>query len=158
MHAGRQPDVGAVGARAPAPGRVDDQVDLPGRNQVDRVRRALPHLRHHAGDGHALLTQGVGRPGRGDDGEAQIDEAAGGEDPAGLVAIVERHEHGALLREAVARGDLALGEGEAEGDVDAHHLAGGAHLRSQQRVDVGEAVERQHGLLHRHVPARHRGA
>ncbi len=37
----------------------------------------------------------------------------------------------------------------------AHHLAGGAHLGPEQRVGAGEAVEREHGLLDRHVvPAR----
>ena len=51
-----------------------------------------------------------------------------------------------------ARG-LALREGEAERAVDAHDLAGRAHLGSEQRVDVGEPVERQHRFLHRDVAA-----
>ena len=46
-----------------------------------------------------------------------------------------------------------LGERQAEGAVDAHHLAGRAHLGAEDRVGVGEAVERQHRLLHRDVAA-----
>ena len=54
---------------------------------------------------------------------------------------------------AVGRG-LRLGEGRAEVVVDAHHLAGRAHLRAEHGVDglaVGRAepVERHHGLLDR---------
>ena len=55
-------------------------------------------------------------------------------------------------------GHLALGEGQAEGDVDAHDLTGRSHLGPEQRVHAGEAVEGQHRLLdadmveHRHPP------
>ena len=53
----------------------------------------------------------------------------------------------------VAGRDLALGEGQAHGQVDAHDLARRAHLRAEDGVDVGEAVEGQHRLLHRDVVA-----
>ena len=53
----------------------------------------------------------------------------------------------------VARAGLALGERHAERAVDAHDLAGRAHLGTEHRVDVGEAVERQHRFLHRDVTA-----
>ena len=42
---------------------------------------------------------------------------------------------------------LRLGEGEAERVGHAQHLAGGAHLRPQERVDLREHVEGEHGLL-----------
>src|SRR3712207_8529953 len=42
----------------------------------------------------------------------------------------------------------SLGEGGREVAGDPHDLAGGAHLGAEDRVDVGEAVERQHRLLH----------
>ena len=58
-----------------------------------------------------------------------------------------------LVGQPVAGGQLALGERQAEGAVDAHHLAGRAHLGPEHRVDLGEAVERQHRLLDRDVPA-----
>ena len=59
-----------------------------------------------------------------------------------------------LGRQAAVRGILALRERRREVAVDAHDLAGGAHLRAEHRVDDvallgAEALERQHGLLHR---------
>ena len=49
-----------------------------------------------------------------------------------------------------AGGQLGLVERPPERRVDAHHLAGRAHLRTERRVDLGEAGERQHRLLDRH--------
>ena len=46
---------------------------------------------------------------------------------------------------------LGLGEGAGEVPVDAHHFAGGFHLRAQQDIDAGEPVEGEHGLLDRHM-------
>ena len=68
-----------------------------------------------------------------------------------LVPVGQREEHRARVGQPGARRHLALGEGEAEGDVDAHDLAGRAHLGAEQRVDPGEAVEGQHRLLDAHV-------
>ena len=55
------------------------------------------------------------------------------------------------LGQAGARRGLRLGEGGREVARDAHDLAGGAHLGTEQRVGAGEAVERQHRLLDRDV-------
>jgi hypothetical protein len=46
-----------------------------------------------------------------------------------------------------------LGERQPERQVDAHDLAGGAHLGTEHRIGVGEPVERQHRLLDRDVVA-----
>ena len=48
-----------------------------------------------------------------------------------------------------AGAELRFGEGAFEADIDAHHLAGGFHFRSEDRVHIGEAGEREHRLLHR---------
>ena len=61
-------------------------------------------------------------------------------DADGLVAVGQRQEHRARLGQAVAGRELALGEGQADGEVDAHDLAGRAHLRAEQGVGLGEAV------------------
>ena len=55
--------------------------------------------------------------------------------------------------QAGARRQLALGEGQPEREVDAHDLAGRAHLRAEQGVGLGEPAERQDRLLDRHVVA-----
>ena len=71
-------------------------------------------------------------------------------------------------RQPAVRGLLALRERAREVAVDAHHLAGRAHLRAEHGVDDvallgAEPLERQHGLLHRdrrvrrHVAAVPRG-
>ena len=83
----------------------------------------------------------------------ELHEAAGRADPQRLVPVGQGHEHGALGRQPGARRQLALGEGQAERAVDAHHLAGGAHLGAEQGVGVGEAAEGQDRLLDRQVPA-----
>src|SRR3712207_8537621 len=46
-------------------------------------------------------------------------------------------------RELLPRGCERLGERAPEGPVYAHRLARRAHLRAEQRVHVGEAVERE---------------
>ena len=50
-------------------------------------------------------------------------------------------------RQRLAGAELALGEGHREVAVEAHHLAGRAHLRPEHGVDAGEAGERKHRLL-----------
>ena len=67
----------------------------------------------------------------------------------GLVRVPDRDEHGARARQAGAAADLALGEGDLERGVDAHHLAGRFHLRPEHGVDAREAGEGEHRLLHR---------
>ena len=58
-------------------------------------------------------------------------------------------EAGARNRQGFTGGQLGLGVGQAKGLGDAHHFAGAAHFRPQQGVGPGEALEGQHGLLHR---------
>ncbi len=60
-------------------------------------------------------------------------------------------------RQAAVGGELGLGERRAERRVDAHHLAGGAHLGAEHVVDTAsldgaEPLEREHGLLDRDRP------
>ena len=68
-----------------------------------------------------------------------------------LVGVGDREEHRARLRQPRARRGLRLRERGREVGGDPHHLARRAHLRPEQRVGAGEAVERQHRLLDRDV-------
>ena len=152
-------DVGAVGPGTAAPGRVDHEVDLARLEQLDRVdgrrrRRSAPvSLPITASTDEPLGLEG-GRGARGrHEREPELGEAARRDHPRRLVAVGERQEDHARRRQPVARRALALGERETERAVDAHHLAGRAHLGAEHGVDVGEAVEREHRLLHRDVPA-----
>src|SRR3546814_9780445 len=70
-----------------------------------------------------------------------------------LVVVFHGDEHGAALRQGHAGPELRLQEGTSEVAVEAHDLAGRAHLRAQHDVDAGKAGEGEHGFLHRDVPA-----
>ena len=99
----------------------------------------------------------VGCTRRGRDRESELDELACGANADRLVAVGEREEHRAGLGQLHARGELALGEGQPEGEVDAHHLARGPHLRTEDGVGIGEATEGKDGFLHGQVITRRPG-
>ena len=72
---------------------------------------------------------------------------------ARLVGVRDGDEGRPAARQGHARGRLRLGEGCGEVARDPHHLPRGAHLDAEHGVGALEAVERQHGLLDRHVLA-----
>ena len=57
------------------------------------------------------------------------------------------------MRQVHAGAELRLGEGAREAGVDAHDLAGGFHLRPEDRVHTGEAGEGEDRFLDRDVGA-----
>ena len=61
-----------------------------------------------------------------------------------------------VARQVDAGAELALGEGQREIVVEAHHLAGRAHFRAEQDVDAGEAGEREDRFLDRDMVRRAR--
>ena len=73
-----------------------------------------------------------------------------------LVAVVDADEDAALLRQPLPGAHHRLAERRAEVVRAAHHLAGGLHLRPEDRVDAREADEREHRALDEHAvpPAR----
>ena len=66
-----------------------------------------------------------------------------------LSRVLDRDEHRAGQGQLGAAAELALGEGDGVVPVDAHDLAGRAHLRPEHGIDAGEAGEGEHRLLHR---------
>ena len=98
-----------------------------------------------------LGAQVSGRPERGREGEAERAEGTRHSSPAGLSRSASDKKTVPASGRRVPGGHLALGEGQAEGAVDAHDLAGRAHLGPEQGVDTGEAVEGKHRLLDAHV-------
>ncbi len=151
-------DLVAVEAAAGAVRRVDDEVDLAVVDQLDdgplAVRAlALAVLAHQRGRDAAAL-EDLGGAGGGEHLEAQADQRAGREDQVALVAVGDRDEDLALGRQRAVGAGLGLRVGGAEHPVQAHDLAGGAHLRAEDgvhaaAVDVAEAAPRHHGLLDR---------
>ena len=72
---------------------------------------------------------------------------------AELVAVGDGEKDRAVCGQPRSGRGLSLGERGREVGRDPHHLAGRAHLGTQQRVGAGEAVKRQHRLLDAHVRA-----
>ena len=70
-----------------------------------------------------------------------------GRQDAGLVVVADRDEHRAVARQVDAGAELRLGEGHREVVVEAHDFAGRAHFRAEQRIDAGEAGERENRFL-----------
>ena len=138
--------------RGPAAARrVDDELDLARRDQVDgvvAVRSARPPWRRRCRRARRAPRRSA-VPAVATMAKPSSTKRRAATMPPGLVAVGEREEDRARFGQPVAGRDLALGEGQPEGGVDAHDLAGRAHLRAEEGVDVGEAVEREHRLLDR---------
>ena len=145
---GRGADLHFVLTRLVGGGRVDDELDLAVLHHVDDVRARLLVELEHAVAGNALGQETLVGAAGGEDGETEFRHVAGDIDGAGLVTIGYREEHVARRGQRVERGDLRLRVGHAPIDVDAHHLTGGFHFRAEHDVDAGEAVPREHCLLH----------
>ena len=131
--------------------RVDDQRDLVVLDHVDDVRAAFGHLVHrrHRHAGGRERRRGAARR---DQREAELDAASRATSIArGLSLFLTLMNTRPCVRQPDARRELRLDERLGEGLADAHHLAGGLHLRAEDRVDAGELDEREHRFLHREV-------
>src|SRR4029077_7439937 len=87
----------------------------------------------------------------GDDAKAHGGKLADRRHDLVLVRVLYRHEHRAGERQLASAAELALGKGDSVVAVDAHDLAGRAHLRPEHGIDAGEAGEGEHRLLHRDI-------
>src|SRR5438128_2734737 len=146
-------DAVAVLDRLLAAGGVEDEVDLAVDQLVDDVRAAFGDLEDE-GAGDAVGLEQLGGAAGGDDLEPGLHQPRGEVDHAGFVLVAHRDEDAALQRQRVAGGDLRFGEGARERVVDAHHLAGRAHLGAEDGVGLGEPVKREDGFFDAQV-ARH---
>ena len=137
----------AVGQGCRAVGGVENKLNAAVFDPVDDVGAAFQHLVDLLGLDPELAQVAL-RSARGDDLETQLFQQLDRLDDARLVDVAHRDEHGSGARQGGAAADLALGEGDVEGAVEAHDLAGRLHLRAEHRVDAREPGEREHGLLH----------
>ena len=135
-----------VGPGAAAPRRVDHQLDLAPGDQVDGVDhcrvRSSPTLATTVATAMPSASSSAAVPEVAARSKPRAAKCAGRLQAGRLVPVGQREEDRPASREPVAGGDLALGEGQPEGGVDAHDLAGRAHLGPEQGVDPGEPVER----------------
>ena len=127
----RAADLPAVGARARAGRRVDDEVDVAALDPVDDVRRALADLVERS-TGMPIRADRLARCPR----VATIRKPRSWSvwamrDGARLVGVGDGDEHRAARRQRRAGRGLRLGERGREVARDAHDLAGRAHLRAE---------------------------
>mmetsp|Transcript_5486 Transcript_5486/g.18558 ORF Transcript_5486/g.18558 Transcript_5486/m.18558 type:complete len:481 (-) Transcript_5486:1762-3204(-) len=132
--------------------RDQHHVNVPVLQVVPNVGAALVQLEHHLSV-HPGLLERLGGPLGGVDLEPEGGELLGDGLNALLAVVVHRDEHAALggHREGPGGGQLRLGVGGGEGHVDAHDLAGGAHLGPEEGVRARELIEGQHRLLDGYV-------
>ena len=128
----------AVGAGPAALRGVDDEVDLAGRDEIDGVDR-----RSCSPTFATTVSTGSPRPRacrrcrpspRGAKPSSTKRRAAAS--PRSLSRSASEKNTVPLAGSAVPGCGLALGERQAERAVDAHHLAGGAHLGAEDGVDA----------------------
>ena len=106
------------------------------------------HLQHRLGLDPVFLEEGGGA-GRGQQFEPLRLQAPGGRNQLfGSVALRHSHQHRAGKRQRAAGPVLRLEKGHAERGIQAQHLAGGTHFRTQHRIHFGEHVEGEHRFLH----------
>ena len=140
--------------RLPSNRCVDHQLDLAGADRIFNVGPAFMHLEHrfHA---QACIRKPAGGAFSGHQAEAHLSQALGHGQQGGFVAVVGGEKHRAAGGQRFTRAEFGLGVSQAEAGGRAHHFTRAAHLRAEQRISAGEALERQHRFLHR-LQRRHR--
>src|ERR1700722_12286863 len=128
-------------------GGVDDKVNLIVFDHIHYVRSSFANL-VDAPAGDTRLSQRVRRPLRGEDLEATLDELTSKPYRTRLIAVTHTDEAYAVTRQRHARSGLSFGIGLSERPPGAHDLTRGLHLRPQNRVSLGELIERKYCFLH----------
>src|SRR4029077_2439491 len=140
----------AVGHGLRALGSVENELDVAVCDGVHDVRTPLQHLANLFGRYSLIGKEALGARGR-HYLEAEREQQSHRVHDAGLVALADGDEYGALARHAGAAANLTFGERDLEAAIDAHHFAGRSHLRAEHGVDAREAGEGEHRFLHADV-------
>ena len=147
-------DLPPVRARAAPDGRVDHDVHVAAADPVGDVRRSLADLvqllhrgAHLRGSRPRCRCVASTRKPRSCMRAASCVAAGLSVSQTEMKTLPSRGQRDARARPAPCRTP------SGKSSRDAHHLAGGLHLRAQQRVAAVQALERQHRLLHAHVVA-----
>src|ERR1700722_14692856 len=127
-------------------GGIDDQCHFIVFYHIDDVRATLAHFVDPPA-GHARLLEPRRRAARRRKLETALDQHFREHHGARLVAVPHADEAQSVRRQDHPGGGLCLGIGLAEGMSGAHHLAGGLHFRTQDRIRLGELDERKHRLF-----------
>jgi hypothetical protein len=151
-------NVRAIGTRTATSWGIDDDVDSAHLDQLDRVgqidpsvtrRRSHTHLCGDAGYLDASLSKRCSGSGSRDNFETELSVCLRSGEPRLLVTISNAKEHSAARRKIATCGNLTLGKRKAWFEIDAHDLAGAAHLGAEELIGLGETGEWQDGLFDR---------
>ena len=153
MRHGRAADGYLVLPRSLAVRGIDDELHFPVLDQIEKMRAPLREFVDQLGRDTGLgqhVECSLGRV----YGEAKVGEIFGNADNLAFVGVLHADEDVPLGRQCRLGGHLGFRVGDTQILVDAHDLAGRAHLRAERDVDPGEFDEGKHRLFDR-VMLRH---
>ena len=144
-------DIEAIGNRLPTPGGIDHQLNFAGLDRVHAMGAAFQHLIYYFA-GEASFADAGGRAAGGHHAEAHFGKAAGEGNRRALVRFLDGDEGSAGFRQLHPGAKLGFQEGALKRNIKAHDFPGGFHLRAQDHIHIGEAVEGEDRFLHRDMP------
>src|SRR3546814_5421502 len=121
---------------------VEDQLHIAVLDSIDDMRAAFGDL-VDALDLDPLPREIIGGAAGRDDLPAPVGQLFHRADDARLVAVLDRYENAARGRQAVARAELRLRQGEVVIAVDSHDFARRFHFGRQTRIGAGEPRDRK---------------
>jgi hypothetical protein len=129
-----------------AEGRINDQIDATGFDQIDDVGATFVSLI----DGFGSYTRRGERSGgaaSGQQSESQFGEIACQRHNMALIVIIDADKDRALAGQLLSSGKLRFGERLAETGRHAHDFSSGTHFGAKNRVYAAEFVKRKYGRL-----------
>src|SRR5208337_3276934 len=130
-------DTALVGPRPLTTGCVDDQIDGTVGEVIEQIRAPFADLAD-GGDVYAVLEQCANSPAGSDQSKAHRGKSPGYWHDGLTIALGHAHEDGTARRQSAQGRELALGKSRGKVGVDAHDLAGRAHLGAEHDVHAGE--------------------
>ena len=139
-------DDDAVFMRLTAARRIDHEIDLPSLHGIQYMRIALIYLVDAPSlDAHLV------EPARGAIGSHELKvklcQIAGNLRHRRFVEVVDADKDDAAFRQGQTGRRLRFNKGMAKARRLPHDLAGGAHFRTEPRIDAGEFLKGEHRFL-----------
>ena len=127
---------------------IDDELHFPILDQVEKIRASFREfVNQFRRDTRGL--EDTQRAFRRMEPETCRAEFPGNRHDLVFVRILDADENIARFRQGRLGRHLRLGVGDAEVGIQAHHFAGGAHLRPEGDVDAGKLDERKYRFFNR---------
>src|ERR1700730_4236485 len=135
-----------IGEGLRAFGRIEHKLDLAVFDQIDDMRPAFRNLVDTQRLYALVIKIARGAASRADL-EAEPRQPSRGFEDARLVDVAHRNEDGACHWNIRAAAELALGESDRKGAIEADGLAGRAHFWPEHGIDAGKPGKRKYRFL-----------